>query len=101
HAAGVDAFALQLFADEAAEVVGADPGQQRAAQAQPGRADRGVGGAASDVLGEGRMSSRRPPTCSPYRSMQDRPTVTRSSCRSFAMSAASSAVPDAHRPFLV
>src|SRR3546814_2731029 len=46
------ALARQLLADEAAEVVCAHPRQQPGPQSEPGRADRGIGRAATDVLGE-------------------------------------------------
>jgi hypothetical protein len=49
----IDAFALQLLADEAAHLLVADAGQQRRAQAEPGGADGNVGRAAADRLGEG------------------------------------------------
>jgi hypothetical protein len=52
HAGHVDALAGQLFADEAAHVVGADPGQQAGLQTQARAARGGVGRAAAQVLGE-------------------------------------------------
>src|SRR3546814_18025535 len=43
---------FRSLADEAAEVVCAHPRQQPGPQSEPGRADRGIGRAATDVLGE-------------------------------------------------
>src|ERR671920_1719130 len=54
HALDVDALPDQLLADEAAQVLVADPSDYRASQAQPGGANRDVGRAAADRLGEGR-----------------------------------------------
>eukprot|EP01035_Chromulina_nebulosa_P039396 gene39396-53262_t len=48
----VDAFAGQLLADETPHLFVADPGDQRRFQPQPGGADRDVGRAAADRLGE-------------------------------------------------
>ncbi len=48
-----DALAYQLFADEAAHLLVANAGEQRRAQAEPRGADRNVGRAAADRLGEG------------------------------------------------
>ena len=52
HGRGVDALALQLFTDEAAHGIVADPGDQGRVQAEPRGTDGGVGGAAADVFGE-------------------------------------------------
>ena len=51
-ALGFDAFALQLFADEAAHLLLADARQQCRFQAETRRPDRYVGGAAADGFGE-------------------------------------------------
>ena len=52
HVAVVDAEPGQFGADEPAERVGADAGDQRGAVAQPGGGDRDVGGAAAEELAE-------------------------------------------------
>jgi hypothetical protein len=61
HPVGDDALAFKLFADEPAEMVGADPGQQAGVQAQPRGAHGRVGRAAADVFGE-RGHVLEPPT---------------------------------------
>ena len=52
HPVDGDAFADQLFADEAAHLFGADARDQRRSQPEPRRADGDVGGAAAHGLGE-------------------------------------------------
>lgn len=53
HALDRHALAHELFADEGAHLLAADTGQQRRLQPKPRRADRDVGRAAADGLGEG------------------------------------------------
>ena len=50
----IDALADELLADEAPERLVADAGDQRRAQAEPGRADGDIGRAAADGFGEAR-----------------------------------------------
>ena len=52
HEAVVDAEIGELVADEGAERVGADAGDQRGAVAEPGGGHRDVGGAAAEELAE-------------------------------------------------
>ncbi len=52
HAAHIDALAHQFFANEAPHMIGADPRQKSRFQSESCRRNRGIGGAAADVLGE-------------------------------------------------
>ena len=54
HAAGVDALAHELLADEAPEMLVADAGDEPGLEAEPRCPDRGVGRAAADRLRERR-----------------------------------------------
>src|SRR5690606_20093741 len=53
-AAHVDALAPELLADESSEMIVTDARHEPGAQPEPCGADRGVGRAAADVLGEAR-----------------------------------------------
>ena len=53
HAAHVNAFAHQLFADEAAHVLVADTGDDGAVKAKPRSTGCNVGGRAANIFGKG------------------------------------------------
>ncbi len=64
-AVGRDALAGELFADEAAHLLGADAGDERGLEAEPRGADGDVGGQPPTDLAKEVMSSSREPICWP------------------------------------